>query len=135
MYEDLRDVPRWNNVSLCLSQRIRSGLELVELEEVRMRCPDLLLWVLMLGRSGANPLERSETQWFLDEIGEVESSYEIQVPPGIKDIAGLRYFEIAEGTMMRWRANSSDIDTPDSDVFVKDDTDWVKSSPHGSAAS
>lgn len=117
-YEDLREVPRWNNVSICLSQRIRSGLELVELEGVMGLCPDLLLWVLMLGRSGANPLEIGARAWFAAEIREVEEQFGVVVPLEVKEVSGLRYFEIAEGTMAKWMASEANID---SEAVVKDE--------------
>jgi hypothetical protein len=101
VYEELREVPRWNNVSLCLSQRIRSGLELVELERVLACCPELLLWVLMLGRSGANPLELGARGrlWFDREIKMTEDTFGVEVPVNLKAIEGLNYFEIAEGAV------------------------------------
>ncbi|PMD38623.1 hypothetical protein L207DRAFT_544744 [Hyaloscypha variabilis F] len=99
VYEDLREVPKWNNVSILLSQRIKSGLELAELEGVMRWCPDLLLWTLMLGMSGANPLEVGARGWFVGEIGWVEGVVGIEgkVPRGLKAILGIRYFELAEG--------------------------------------
>jgi hypothetical protein len=99
VYEELREVPKWNNVSICLSQRIRSGLDLVELENVIRWCPDLLLWVLMLGMSGANPLEVGARAWFVGEIMEVERLLEVKVPKGLKELSGMQYFEHAEGAI------------------------------------
>jgi len=92
-------------VSLCLSQRIRSGLELVELEPVMACCPELLLWVLMLGRSGANPLELGARGrlWFDREIKMVEDTFGVEVPVNLKAIEGLNYFEIAEGAVANLR--------------------------------
>ncbi|PMD56148.1 uncharacterized protein K444DRAFT_536432, partial [Hyaloscypha bicolor E] len=99
VYEELREVPKWNNVSICLSQRIRSGLDLIELDNVARWCPDLLLWVLMLGMSGANPLEVGARAWFVREIMEVEGLFEVKVPKGLKEISGMQYFELAEAAI------------------------------------
>ncbi len=109
----------WNNVSLCLSQRIRSGLELVELERVMACCPELLLWVLMLGRSGANPLELSARGrlWFDREIKMVEDMFGVEVPVNLKAIEGLNYFEIAEGAV----ANSGSGGKMDEQGGVRDE--------------
>lgn len=113
VYEELREAPKWNNVSICLSQRIRSGLDLVGLDGVMMRCPDLLLWVLMLGMSGANPLEVGARAWFVGEIMEVEANFEAKVPKGLKEISGMMYFEIAESaasnSMSEGKANDGDV--------------------------
>jgi hypothetical protein len=99
VYEELREVPKWNNVSICLSQRIRSGLDLIELDNVARWCPDLLLWVLMLGMSGANPLEAGARAWFVREIMEVEELFEVKIPKGLKEISGMQYFELAEAAI------------------------------------
>jgi hypothetical protein len=106
VYEELREVPKWNNVSLCLGQRIRSGLELVELERAMTCCPELLLWVLMLGRSGAYPLELGARGrlWFDREIKMVEDVFGVEVPVNLKAIKGLNYFEIAEGAVANLRS-------------------------------
>ncbi|KAE9362828.1 hypothetical protein N431DRAFT_499185 [Stipitochalara longipes BDJ] len=103
VYEDLREVPKWNNVSILLSQRIKSGLELVELEGVIQWCPDLLLWTLMLGMSGANPLEIGARTWFVREIMQVEGMLQMEgkVPKGLKGIEGIMYFELAESTITK----------------------------------
>ena len=69
-------------------------------------CPDLLLWMLMLGRSGANPLEVGARGrgWFDGEIQMVEDIFGVEVPVALKYIEGLRYFEIAEETVAKLRS-------------------------------
>ena len=103
VYEELREVPRWNNVSILLSQRIKSGLELVELDGVMELCPDLLLWTLMLGMSSANPLEIGARSWFVREIEMVEEGLgmEGRIPKGLKAIGGIKYFELAESAVVK----------------------------------
>jgi len=110
VYEELRECPKWNNLCICLSERIHSGLQMVDLESVAERCPDLLLWVLMLGRSGSNPLEMRGKMWFAERIEEVESAFGVSVPGRLGAVAGLRYFELAEGTMERWREGAAEGD-------------------------
>lgn len=90
-------------MSILLSQRIKSGLELVELEGVMQLCPDLLLWTLMLGMSGANPLEVGARTWFVGEIVLAEGALgmEGRIPKGLKAIEGIKYFELAESAVVK----------------------------------
>ncbi len=88
---------------------------MVDLEGLAEWCPDLLLWVLLLGRSGANPLEINGRAWFSRTIGELEGHFEVQVPGAITAVAGLKYFELAEATVAKWRRKSADVEE-DGDV-------------------
>jgi hypothetical protein len=110
VYEELRECPKWNNLCICLSERIHSGLQMVDLERVAERCPDLLLWVLMLGRSGSNPLEMRGRVWYAERIKEMEEGFGVSVPWTPGALAGLGYFEIAEGTMARFREDAAEGD-------------------------
>jgi hypothetical protein len=95
--EELRECPKWTNVCVALSQRIFSGLQMVDLDAVARQCPDLLLWVLMLGRSGNMPLEAGEAGrlWYAKVIKDVEGSFGATVPGAV---AGMKYFDVAEST-------------------------------------
>lgn len=93
IYEELRECPKWTNVCICLSQRIYSGLEMVDLSSAARRCPDLLLWILLLGRSGISPLGGPNKPWFLSLIAGMELTFGIRVPNAV---AGLKYFQLAE---------------------------------------
>jgi hypothetical protein len=93
IYEELRECPKWNNVSLCLSQRIHSGLQMVDFGEIGRHCPDLLLWVLLLGRSGTSPLGGAGNLWYLKMLDDMEDELDVDVPNAV---AGLNYFTVAE---------------------------------------
>jgi hypothetical protein len=93
IYEELRECPKWNNVSLCLSQRIYSGLQMVDFGEIGRHCPDLLLWVLLLGRSGTPPLGGAGKLWYLKILDDMEDELDVDVP---NTVAGLNYFTVAE---------------------------------------
>jgi hypothetical protein len=95
IYEELRECPKWTNVCICLSQRIRSGLQVVNQASVIRHCPDLLLWILLLGRSGNSPLGEPGRLWYSNLIAHVEENLQIKVPAVV---SGLRYFELAEET-------------------------------------
>ena len=93
IYEEMRECPKWTNICICLSQRIYSGLEMLDLGVAARLCPDLLLWVLMLGRSGVNPLGGPSKPWFSNVIADIEHTFLVKVP----DKAwGLTYFLLAE---------------------------------------
>jgi hypothetical protein len=77
-------------------------------------CPDLLLWVLLLGLSGANPLDADGKEWFLRQVGHFEESFGLQIPTTVAAGAGLKYFELAEATMAKWKP--SGIENGDVDV-------------------
>jgi hypothetical protein len=93
IYEELRECPKWNNVSLCLSQRIHSGLQMVDFGEIGRHCPDLLLWVLLLGRSGTSPLGGAGNLWYLKILDDMKVELDVDVPNAV---AGLNYFNVAE---------------------------------------
>lgn len=95
IYEELRECPKWTNVCISLSMRIRSELQIANLSLVTQYCPDLLLWILLLGRSGNPPIAEPGRLWYSAVIENMEAGLEITVPP---TLAGLKYFEIAEGT-------------------------------------
>jgi hypothetical protein len=95
IYEELRECPKWTNVCICLSQRIRSGLQMTKLSSVTKHCPDLLLWTLLLGRSGNSPLGEPGRIWYQKVIANIEEGLDIKVPAAV---TGLGYFELAEGT-------------------------------------
>jgi len=95
IYEELRDCPRWTNVCICLSQRIQSGLQLVDLSSIINDCPDLLLWTLLLGRSGVSPLGGLSGPWYEEEISSVVDGNDgIRVPPVVRK--PLLYYALAE---------------------------------------
>ena len=48
-------------------------------------------------------------------MGELEGRFEVQVPGAITAVAGLKYFELAEATIAKWRRKSSDVEE-DGDV-------------------
>jgi len=62
---------------MCCSVRICSGLQMVELEEVMRLCPDLMLWVLMVGRAGNPPPAEVSRIWFEKGIEEIEERFGI----------------------------------------------------------
>jgi hypothetical protein len=97
IYEELRECPKWTNISICLSERIHSGLQMVDLSPVARYCPDLLLWILLLGRSGNSPLGGPGKLWFLKVLVDIEDNFDIDVPTAV---AGLQYFLLAEETML-----------------------------------
>ena len=68
---------------------------MVDLSSVAKHCPDLLLWILLLGRSGNSPLGEISRLWYLDSIVGMEDNMGITIP---KTVAGLKYFELAEAT-------------------------------------
>jgi hypothetical protein len=113
VYEELREVPKWNNLSICLSQRIHSGLHMLDLGGIASWCPDLLLWVLLLGRSGANPLEMTGKSWFLKAIADLEAGFGVEVPEEVTAVVGLNYFELAEAMMAKWRPSGGETDDGD----------------------
>jgi hypothetical protein len=94
IYEELRECPKWTNVCMALSQRIRSGLQMAKLSTVTKHCPDLLLWTLLLGRSGYPPIPDHGKLWYSTVIANMEAGLEMTVPPSL---VGLKYFEIVEG--------------------------------------
>jgi hypothetical protein len=112
IYEQLRECPRWTNLCICLSERIYSGLSMVDLEEVARHGPDLLVWILMLGRSGIVPLGEPPSQkWYAEAIGKVERSSGVLVPGAA---LGMDYFDIAEETQTRREErNESEVKTED----------------------
>ncbi len=107
IYEELRECPKGNNICICLSQRIYNGLELVDLSFVVSQCPDLLLWIFLLGRSGNPPLGGPGRLWFLEAIVDMEKNLDIEVPTGV---AGLKYFELAEGTRSKRSRSGKEIE-------------------------
>lgn len=104
IYEELRECPKWTNVCMYLSQRIRSGLQMAKLSSVTKHCPDLLLWILLLGRSGNPPIAEPGKLWYSKVIANMEAGLQITVPPAL---AGLKYFEIAEGTTKKGSPSSA----------------------------
>jgi hypothetical protein len=96
IYEELRECPRWTNVCIFLSQRVCSTLQVANLSTVTRSCPDLLLWILLLGRSGNSPLGESGRLWFSKEIAYMEDNFDTKVPTTA--VRGLTYFELAEET-------------------------------------
>jgi len=100
VFEELRECPKWTNVCIALSARIFSGLQMLDLDAIAGQCPDLLLWILMLGRSGNMPLEAGAAGrlWYARTIKEVEGSFGITVPGAL---VGLQYFDVAESANRR----------------------------------
>jgi hypothetical protein len=95
IYEELRECPKFTNVCMCLSQRIRAGLQMAKLSSVTKHCPDLLLWILLLGRAGNPPIGDQGRLWYSKVISNMEAGLQITVPA---TVAGLEYFEIAESS-------------------------------------
>jgi len=98
--EELRECPKFTNVAICLSERICSGLQMLDLDEIAMKCPDLLVFVLLLGRAGVSPFGGPGKVWFEGIIKELEVDVE-----GVVGV--FRYFELAEG-MMRGKVKTEE---------------------------
>ncbi|TVY32518.1 hypothetical protein LSUB1_G007535 [Lachnellula subtilissima] len=96
--EELRECPKYTNICIALSARIYSGLQMAEFDALAAACPELLLWVLVMGRSGIAPVEEGEAsrRWYNLTIADVEARFGIVVPP---TLAGWAYFEVAERTL------------------------------------
>jgi hypothetical protein len=94
IYEELRECPKWTNVCICSSQRIRSGLQMEDLSTALKHCPDLLLWIILLGRSGNSPLGDHGRLWYATAIAGMANNFGLKIPPSL---TGLEYFELAEG--------------------------------------
>jgi len=96
IYEALRTCPRWTNVCMTLSTRIMSGLGLVDMTSVIDAVPDLLLWTLLLGRSGIPPVECPSNGWYASEIAAAMQEHKgVNIPPVV---SGLKYFELSDQT-------------------------------------
>jgi len=94
IYEDLRTCPRWTNVCMVLSTRIMSGTSMVDMAPVIEAVPDLLLWCLLLGRSGIPPIESPSNGWYAAEIAAAIREHKgINIPPVV---SGLKYFELSD---------------------------------------
>jgi hypothetical protein len=99
IYEELRECPRWTNVCICLAQRIHSGLQMANLSFIARHCSDLLLWILVLGRSGNSPIGGEVgMMWYSRAIADMEGHLNIEVP---RTLTGLEYFNVAEATRPR----------------------------------
>ena len=116
IYEELRECPKWTNVCMALSHRIRSGLQMAKLSSVTKHCPDLLLWTLLLGRAGYPPIEDHGRLWYSTVIANMEAGLEISVPP---TLAGLKYFEVVEGATAQ--GSPSNIGTRDKEEVTGQD--------------
>ena len=66
---------------------------MVDLSSAAKHCPDLLLWILLLGRSGVSPFGGPSKPWYLSLIAGMELTFEVKLP---NKVAGLRYFQLAE---------------------------------------
>jgi len=66
---------------------------MVDFGEIGRHCPDLLLWVLLLGRSGTSPLGGAGNLWYLKMLDDMEDELDVDVPNAV---AGLNYFTVAE---------------------------------------
>ena len=94
IYEDLRTCPRWTNVCMTLSTRIMSGLGMVDMTAVIDAVPDLLLWTLLLGRSGIPPIECPSIGWYAKEIAAAMQEHGgVNIPPVV---SGSKYFELSD---------------------------------------
>jgi hypothetical protein len=93
IYDDLRECPKWTNICIALSERIHSGLHMTDLSSVEQHCPDLLIWIYLLGRSGNSPLDERGKAWYRNRIADMEDTFGIVVPP---TVTGLRYLELLE---------------------------------------
>jgi hypothetical protein len=56
-------------------------------------CPDLLLWILLLGRSGITPLGGPHKPWFLSLLAGMELTFRVKIPTAL---SGLEYFQLPE---------------------------------------
>jgi hypothetical protein len=90
-YQDLREVPSFCNICISLSERIHSGLQLIDLSSIATTCPDLLLWTILLGRSAA-PLGTLPRSWFSGVLTEMSHLLGKPIPESLQ---GLSYFELA----------------------------------------
>lgn len=94
--QELREVPRGSSVCSIVAGRIHSGFELVNLEPLGIVCPDMLLWTLLVGSSGA--VRAGPTRaWFLNTLEEVAAMLRIKVP---NYLVGLEFFEVARRTII-----------------------------------
>lgn len=66
---------------------------MADIFSVTKHCPDLFLWVLLLGRSANSPIGELSKEWYQNAIAEFEERMGIEVPAVVE---GLKYFEIAE---------------------------------------
>jgi len=58
--------------------------------------PDLLLWTLLLGRSGIPPVECPSNGWYASEIAAAMQEHKgVNIPPVV---SGLKYFELSDQT-------------------------------------
>lgn len=98
--EELRECPKYTNICIALSARIYSGLQMADFDALAAQCPELLLFVLMLGRSGNAPVGVQEGEasrvWYEKTIGDVGRGFGVKVPA---TLAGWGYFEVAERTL------------------------------------
>jgi hypothetical protein len=76
---------------------------MVDFGEIGRHCPDLLLWVLLLGRSGTSPLGGVEKLWYLKILDDMEDELDVNVPSAV---AGLDYFKVAEAARAGRRKGS-----------------------------
>lgn len=97
IYDELRECPKWTNVCVALSERIYSGLDMIDLTLPQSCCPDMFLWILLLGRAGTSPLRKGGKMWFQRTITSVGKGLHYQIP---SSLAGLGYFEISERSVM-----------------------------------
>jgi len=93
IYDELRECPKWTNICTRMAERIYSGLDMVDLLLLRRHCPDIFLWILLLGRAGNHPLAKGGGLWFRRMISIMWGDSGDELPSAL---VGLGYFEVSE---------------------------------------
>jgi hypothetical protein len=95
----LREIPKGTSICRTLACRIQSGLELVDLYPFAAVCPDVLIWIVMVGGTGA-PQEGPVRYWFNETLEELLEGLEFTLPD---HIGGLGYFDITRQVLIQTR--------------------------------
>lgn len=75
--------------------RISSGLELVDLEPLIERIPDLVVWTLIMGRMGASG-KGAVRAWFWEVEDDIKRTLGVELSDVV---SGLKCFEVASEAM------------------------------------
>lgn len=92
-----------------------SGMSLVVMNGVIEAVPDMLLWTLLLGRSGVPPIECPGTAWYADEIAAAKQANPALKIPQV--VSGLNYFELSEAA----RPKQGAIEEGEDDEYYDDE--------------
>ena len=95
MIQNLREVPRGSSICVTVASRIQSGLELVDIKPLISICPDILVWTILVGRSGA--INGPVRYWFNEVVDEL-ASMGFDLPEAI---GNLTYFDVAQRALGR----------------------------------